>query len=463
MALLADLPERTSYQHDNAMNLIRSTTTQRGIEQITDLPPDNRNRPSAFGGVALEWDAAGNMKRKGDMQMYYDFKSRLTRVARAGVEVAKYHYDAFNRRVKVETPTHTEDSVWDGWQSLETYRDGALASRRVYGNGIDEILQQEADLDGDGTVEQTYYPITDSTGNVAMLTGADGKPIERYFYTPFGGRKVLVDSTPPEVEQVRVQDGALWIELSEEVSTEELQASLADGRIQLTQTSDGMPLPLTLDLPVQEGRQARRRLVLTPATPPTDGDSLRLEVAASALSDTFRNLANAGVDLTWTWSAAQEVLQDTAAPRVAEVLLRSRVVEIQFSEEADLAAAASAILLDGQPTSWTLAEDRFTLVASNTLAAGTHTLDIGTDALDLAGSGLAAAFSQTLDVPASGDQLVYQAADPRLSSTSAAGNAHGFHGRPVDEETGLLYFRNRYLDPEMGRFVSSTLSDYLNW
>ncbi len=462
VALLASLPERTSYQHDNAMNLIRSTTTQRGIEQITDLPPDNRNRPSAVGGVALEWDAAGNMKRKGDMQMYYDFKSRLTRVARAGVEVAKYHYDAFNRRVKVETPTHTEDSVWDGWQSLETYRDGALASRRVYGNGIDEILQQEADLDGDGTVEQTYYPITDSTGNVAMLTGADGKPIERYFYTPFGGRKVLVDSTPPEVEQVRVQDGALWIELSEEVSTEELQASLADGRIQLTQTSDGMPLPLTLDLPVQEGRQARRRLVLTPATPPTDGDSLRLEVAASALSDTFRNLANAGVDLTWTWSAAQEVLQDTAAPRVAEVLLRSRIVEIQFSEEADLAAAASAILLDGQPTSWTLAEDRYTLVASNTLAAGTHTLDIGTDALDLAGSGLAAAFSQALNVPASGDQLAFQAADPRLSSTSAAGNAHGFHGRPVDEETGLLYFRNRYVDPEMGRFVSSDPMGYVD-
>jgi len=30
----------------------------------------------------------------------------------------------------------------------------------------------------------------------------------------------------------------------------------------------------------------------------------------------------------------------------------------------------------------------------------------------------------------------------------------GFHGRPVDEATGLMYFRNRWLDPELGRFVT---------
>jgi RHS repeat-associated protein len=36
---------------------------------------------------------------------------------------------------------------------------------------------------------------------------------------------------------------------------------------------------------------------------------------------------------------------------------------------------------------------------------------------------------------------------------SAVGNAYGFQGRKLDAETGLLYFRARYYDPETGRFL----------
>ena len=33
-------------------------------------------------------------------------------------------------------------------------------------------------------------------------------------------------------------------------------------------------------------------------------------------------------------------------------------------------------------------------------------------------------------------------------------NPYLFQGRRLDEESGLYYFRNRYYDPEHGRFIS---------
>ncbi|VHO02131.1 RHS repeat-associated core domain-containing protein [Candidatus Rhabdochlamydia sp. T3358] len=37
---------------------------------------------------------------------------------------------------------------------------------------------------------------------------------------------------------------------------------------------------------------------------------------------------------------------------------------------------------------------------------------------------------------------------------SALGNFYGYSGEEYDEETGLIYLRNRYYDPEIGRFIS---------
>jgi len=39
------------------------------------------------------------------------------------------------------------------------------------------------------------------------------------------------------------------------------------------------------------------------------------------------------------------------------------------------------------------------------------------------------------------------------ATESATGLEYGFQGRRLDAETGLVYFRNRYYDPETGRFV----------
>jgi len=52
-------------------------------------------------------------------------------------------------------------------------------------------------------------------------------------------------------------------------------------------------------------------------------------------------------------------------------------------------------------------------------------------------------------------------------SGSQYGVVYGFQGRRHDPETGLLYFRNRYLDPHTGRFLTSDpigiWGDHANW
>ena len=123
-------------------------------------------------------------------------------------EIAAYAYDAFNRRVRKVVGETTEETVWSGWRALEQYENGRLRSRRTYGRGLDEVVLLEQDLDGNGLVEMEYVPLYDETGNLVMVTrNEDAEPLERYEYTPYGTRTILVDSTPPAIEQVRVKDG----------------------------------------------------------------------------------------------------------------------------------------------------------------------------------------------------------------------------------------------------------------
>ena len=87
--------------------------------------------------------------------------------------------------------------------------------------------------------------------------------------------------------------------------------------------------------------------------------------------------------------------------------------QLRFTEEPS-EATWPAITLDGEPTSWTLAEDRYTLLATEPLAPGTHTLTIPAALTDLAGTALATPNAFELDVPLTNATFVaYETPDPR--------------------------------------------------
>ena len=210
--------------------------------------------------------------------------------------------------------------------------------------------------------------------------------------------------------------------------------------------------------PVLTGREARRRLAITTTDPPTAGASVTLTVTAEALRDTFGNLASAAYTLTFPWPAADAVLEDTAAPELHEAVVENSRLVLRFSEPVD--PASTAVQLDGSNVTWTASADGYTLTSTTTVASGAHTLSLQAQALDLSGQAPAVdSFDFTVST---GDGWIYQAPDPNRLTTSAALNHYGFHGRPVDPETGLMYFRNRYYDPEMGRFISTDPYGYID-
>jgi len=220
---------------------------------------------------------------------------------------------------------------------------------------------------------------------------------------------------------------------------------------------------LAASQPVTTGDLALRRIVVT-AAPPTGlhtGDQVTLTIPAVALVDSFLNQPAQDYALTFAWPAGDAVVADLAAPTVQRLTLRQGSLELELTSEPNLAAATAAIQLDGAALAWTLGADHYTLTSTTQVAAGAHTLTVGTTLTDLGGTPLAAAFSQSFTAAQAQDtQALFVAPDPQQSSASAVGNLFGYQGLPRDPETGLIYFRNRYYDPELGRFISADPQGY---
>jgi RHS repeat-associated protein len=464
-ASLTALPDAFSYAYDAAQNLLAQTQKKGGAAKTVDLPLDGsgRNRPGSVDGVTLEWDKNGNMTRKGDLQLAYDFRNRLTSVSGPGGEVATYQYDAFNRRVGKTVGNETRTTAWRGWQAAEEYIGNDLAQRRTFGLGLDEIVRIETNFDGVGQPQFEYAPLYDETGNLVVMTGPNGKPVERYEYTPYGERRVFVDSTAPAVEQVRVQGGQVWVELSEEVAAAPLAQAVTDGTLKMVRVAEGAePMSIAIEQPVTTGRQARRRFIVTTTDPPAADTQVRLTIPPGALQDTFLNQPSAAFELTFAWPAADAVVQDETPIKIERVALRAGRLEIELNEEPDLATANAAIQVDGAAAAWTLGDDRYTLKSAAVLPDGSHTVAIATTLTDLSGDALAQAFGTTFTQTGAETRDVFEAPNPRETAISTIGNLFGFQGHPIDPETGLVYIRNRYYDPEMGRFVSTDPMGYVD-
>ncbi|HXO42200.1 MAG TPA: RHS repeat-associated core domain-containing protein, partial [Thermoanaerobaculia bacterium] len=335
--------------------------------------------------------------------------------------------------------------------------------------GLDDIVYLESDLDGSGNVAAKSWPLYDASGNVVLLTDGAGKPLERYDYTPYGAQKILVNSTPPAVQQVRVVGGAVWVELSEAVQPGLISSNPSFGAatpVTLFDTTADKPFGnLAASQPVTAGDLALRRIVITSA-PPTGlhtGDQVTLTIPAVALVDSFLNQPAQDYALTFAWPASDAVVADSAAPTVQRLTLRQGSLELELTAEPNLAAATAAIQLDGAALAWTLGADHYTLTSTTQVSAGAHTLTVGTTLTDLGGTPLAASFSQGFTAAQAQDsQTLFVAPDPQQSSASAVGNLFGYQGLPRDPETGLIYFRNRYYDPELGRFITADPKGYVD-
>ena len=418
------LPNGHSYTVDASENLTTMENRTDGAAVSSAMPPDARNRPASLNGEPLTWDSAGNLARKGNLDFHYDYRNRLVRVDRGGLEIARYEYDGLNRRVYRTVEAVEHQTAWSGWRPIEQYAGGELRIRRAYGLGLDEVVRLDLDTNGDGVLDGAYVPIYDASDNLVVLTGADGRIVERYDYTPYGPKRTLVDSVAPQLRQTRVRGPGIELSFDEAIVEEALRRGVQGNKIRLK--INGVDITLPPDLigpvlppelpgppqqivqpavaaaagagrrvssptsassisgktggsssvsavsqPVGEGRRARKRLELLFSEPPEPGDEVLLTFEPEALEDVFQNRPSEPVVIAFLWPATDAVIYDSTPPEIERVVAVDGLVEIEFTEEPDLASAA-AITIPGQTLTWQSCRDRYGLCSVEPLAAGTY-------------------------------------------------------------------------------------------
>jgi hypothetical protein len=136
--------------------------------------------------------------------------------------------------------------------------------------------------------EQNYVPLYDHAGNLSVLTGAAGLPIEKYRYAPFGPAAIEVDAVAPQVTQARVLDQEFVIECSEGLTEEALLRGLAEGAFQITVDEELLSLGLPLGVvagepaPGPRRRPVRSKTRHPPSQPPVPATSASASPSSTA-------------------------------------------------------------------------------------------------------------------------------------------------------------------------------------
>ena len=141
------------------------------------------------------------------VQMTYDYANQMVEYAdlEAGVRHT-YSYDPLGRRIgrivdADGTPLET-NYVYSGSQVIEEQDvANATTATYVYGGRVDEVLNMQRDVDGDGTLEDYYYH-GDDLHSVMALSDVGGNVVERYDYGDYGAPEIAAYLQEPDQDEV---------------------------------------------------------------------------------------------------------------------------------------------------------------------------------------------------------------------------------------------------------------------
>ena len=113
----------TGYRLDGVGNWVERNVDGSSAEFVAN----EMNEYDEVGGVAQAYDDNGNLTNDGTRKYFYDFANRLVRVTdSAGVEIARYVYDALGRRIRKVVGGTTTSFLHDGAREVEE-REGGVA------------------------------------------------------------------------------------------------------------------------------------------------------------------------------------------------------------------------------------------------------------------------------------------------------------------------------------------------
>jgi RHS repeat-associated protein len=156
---------------------------------VTYGTASNLNLYPTVGGVAHTYNNNGCLTGDGTWTFGYNVESMLTTATKTGTSLA-FKYDPNMRQVEKSVGATKTRFYYGGLQRLGDYSSaGALQSRYVYGNGMDEVLIKVTSAG-----VKTYYH-GDHQGSVIAITSNTGAVTNRYKYSPFGESPSMTGTT----------------------------------------------------------------------------------------------------------------------------------------------------------------------------------------------------------------------------------------------------------------------------
>jgi RHS repeat-associated protein len=193
-----DAGNRTGVTGDSCAGTYTQTGSDAFVNQYTETPCEEWDHDDN-GNVT---DSTATSTNGRDLVLAYDYRDRLVTVeVEPGTQnevVLTFSYDALGRKLHAERDdgSTTEDEfVYDDWNVIEEYRNGASNPRLLYlyGDDLDEHLELRTGVTG-----RRYYYYEDELGStVAMgLLAGSNFHIERYAYHDYGEPRYFWNGSP---------------------------------------------------------------------------------------------------------------------------------------------------------------------------------------------------------------------------------------------------------------------------
>jgi RHS repeat-associated protein len=161
---------------------------------VTAQDPSGNLRTNVYGvsvsggSATYTYDAAGNLTQRveGGYTWNYEWNAtnQLTRVTKDSIELSRFVYDPFERRVEKVAGGTTYSYAHDREAIVRETRTGGTVLKYVHGPGLDEPLARE---DSGGALE--YYH-ADAIGSVLQRTNQAGAVIHSYRYDAWGSPEI---------------------------------------------------------------------------------------------------------------------------------------------------------------------------------------------------------------------------------------------------------------------------------
>ena len=453
------LGNQTFFAYDNVNNLIASTDAQSNLTIFSYDPNGNvvgiidpRNVPTSYVYDNMDRVISHQDPLNNQESYQYDPVGNVVQSTDRGGKVTTYAYDRLNRLTFVGYDTQpgpvyesTITYTYDAGNRLISATDSLAGTiTRTY-DGVDRLLSETTPQ---GTVIYAY----DNADRPAMMTVA-GQPAVTYTY----------DNAD---QLTRVTQGATSISFAYDAGGRRTSMTLPgsivaayayDKNSRLTSITYNVgstrlgDVTYTYDAAGREvgrgGSLARINLPSAVTTTAYNANNQLTNWAGATLSyDANGNLTSDGTN-TYVWNARNQLVSLNSGASTFQYDAVGRRISKSF------AGTTTSFLYDGANP---VQELQGSTVTSNLLYGGLDELFLRTDSAgprifltDRLGSTLALADSSG----AIQSQYTYEPFGRPTTSGQTSTNSFEFTGREFDA-TGLFYYRARYYNPTLGRFIS---------